>query len=269
LQLAAPGSAAAQIPYKLARSASGQLRIDYGNTSVITNPTAKEMLLLDHVKQEFRKIPIPPSASAPPLTPPGMPGMPGAPVPTSPAMVVKDLGVKMVHGIEVHGRQITLPSLTPPKPPAPPAVPGMPGAPGAPAIPKPPQVPTIAEVWLSTKLQMPVLTRITGSFGQQMCHCKNTVAGEPPATAFQIPPNYKQAGLPSAPTPPAPPAVPAAPAMPGMPAMPGKPALPGMPAAPAMPSAPSMPSAPAVPSAPAAPQVPSMLTPPKPPSLKF
>ena len=60
----------------------------------------------------------------------------------------------------------------------------------------------VAETWVSTKLQMPVLSRITGSFGQQMCHCKNTVAGEPHPSTFQIPADYKQVGLPAAPKPP-------------------------------------------------------------------
>jgi hypothetical protein len=116
------------------------------------------------------------------------------------------------------GKQYTLP--TPPKPPALPAIPGLPGAP---ALPTPPQIPMIAETWISTKLMMPVLSRITGSFGQQMCHCKNAVAGEPPATAFQIPANYKQIGPPVPPAPPAPPAMPAMPAAPAAPAMPSAP----------------------------------------------
>jgi len=100
-----------------------------------------------------------------------------------------------------------------------------------------------------------------GSFGQQMCHCKNTVAGAPPPTAFQVPPNYKQVGLPSTPAPPgapAPPAIPWAPAMPAAPKIPGAPAIPprrsypqpcnsrstAMPAAPAAPAAPAMPAPP-------------------------
>ena len=225
LQLAAPGSLPAQIAYNMARSISGQMRIDYGLTSIITNPKLGVMLLLDHVNKEFREIPTPPSVSAQ-LTPPGMPGIPGMPPVPAAAMAIKDLGIRIVQGIEVMGRQITLPPLTPPKPP---------GIPGAPAMPTPPQLPMIAETWVSTKLLVPVLTRITGSFGQVMCHCKNTVPGEPPPTAFQVPPDYKQVGLPPAPTPPAPPA------------------MPSMPAAPAAPAAPAMPP----------------ITPPKPPTLKF
>lgn len=231
LQLAAPGSVPSQIPYSMARSAAGQLRIDYGTaSSVITNPVSGVTILLDHVKMEARTIPTPPGMPAPQLAPPGMPGMPGAPIPpTTPAMAVKDLGIKIVQGIEVRGTQFILPALAAPKPPAVPGMPGAPAIPGAPALPQP----MVAETWVSTKLQMPVLTRITGSFGQSMCHCKNTVPGEPSPSAFQIPPNYKQIGLPAAPAPPA---------APGMPAAPAAPAMPTAPAAPAMPTAPKPPT---------------------------
>lgn len=251
VQLAAPGSQPSQIPYKMARSASGQMRIDYATTSIITNPATGVTTMLDHTKQEFRAIPASAGAQMPQMMPPGMPGAPGAmPPPGSPAMVVKDLGVRMVQGIEVHGQQITMPPMAPPAAPAAPAVPAAPQVPGmavAAAVPKPGQVPMIAETWVSTKLQMPVLSRITGSFGQQMCQCKNTVAGEPPASAFQIPPGYKQVGLPQ---PPAAPAMPAMPAAPKMPSMPGAPAMPAMPAAPKMPAAPAAPPIPSTPKPP-------------------
>lgn len=221
LQLAAPGSVPAQIAYKVARSVTGALRIDYAVTSMITNPATGVTLLLDHLKKEVRAIPAPPSVVPPQLKPPAIPGMPGAPpIPTTPAMAVKELGIKIVQGIEVMGKQITLPSLTPPKPPAAPTIPG------APALPTPPALPTIVESWVGTQLKMMVLSRITGSFGQAICHCKNTVAGEPPASMFQVPPDYKQVGLPQAPAPPAPPAMPAAPAMPTAPAPPAMPAMP-------------------------------------------
>jgi len=245
----------------MARSASGQTRIDYGTaSSVITNPASGKTILLDHVKQEVRVIPTPPTIAPPQFAPPGMPGMPAAPVPpATPATSVKDLGTKVIQGVEARGTQYTLPPLAAPTPPAAPqmpakpAIPGAPAPPGLPGAPKPPALPQpmVAESWVSTKLQMPVLTRITGSFGQSMCHCKNTVAGEPPPSAFQIPPGYKQVGLPPAPAPPA---------------MPGAPAMPSMPAAPSAPAMPSMPGAPAPPSAPAAPAMPAA---PKPPTFKF
>jgi len=209
----------------MSRSAAGQMRIDYGATSVITNPATQQMQLLDHIKKEFKTIPLP-AAALPQLTPPGVkiPGMPTAPAqPTPPAMSVKDLGIRLIAGHEVAGKQFTLPSLTPPKPPALPQaqIPGMPkapaipGAPGAPPLPvKPDPSAIVSEVWTSTTLHVPVLSRITGSFGQQMCHCKNVAGGEPHPSTFQIPADYKQVGLPP---PPQPPAItpPQAPQMPG------------------------------------------------------
>ena len=123
-------------------------------------------------------------------------------------MNVKDLGKRLIEGHEVEGKQYTLPPLTPPKPPSAPQAPGMPqakmpGLPNAPQLPpKPDPKALVTEVWMSTTLHLPVLTRMTGSFGQQMCHCKNTVAGEPHPSLFQIPADYKQVGKPAAPKPP-------------------------------------------------------------------
>lgn len=228
LQSALPGSLPQQIAYKMSRSADGKVRIDYPTTSVITNPASGQTLLLDHVKKEVQAIPLP-AAVPPQLTPPQLkpPGMPGAPTPpAAPAMTVKDLGKRLIGGVEVEGKQYTLPPIAPPKPPAAPQAP----IPGVPGMPKPPQAPAapepkalVSEVWMSTKLQMPVLTRITGSFGQQMCHCKNTVAGEPHPSTFQIPADYKQVGLPA---PPAPPAPPKPPSLPKPPSPPKPPSLP-------------------------------------------
>jgi len=53
-----------------------------------------------------------------------------------------------------------------------------------------PQAPVVSEVWTSTSLKMPVLTKTAGSFGQQVCHCK-CAGGEPHPSMFQIPPGYK------------------------------------------------------------------------------
>jgi hypothetical protein len=102
----------------------------------------------------------------------------------------------LVAGHEVEGKQYTLPPLTPPKPQA-----QMPAAPNQPQLPpKPEPQALVSEVWMSTQLHLPVLTRITGSFGQQMCHCKNTVAGEPHPSLFQVPPDYKQVAAPKPPS---------------------------------------------------------------------
>lgn len=194
--------------YKMSRSADGKMRIDYGTTSVITNPASGQMLLLDHLKKEVRAIPVtpptPPKLAAPQVQIPGMTTPPT--LPATPAMAVKDLGTRMIAGHEVQGKQFTAPPLTPPKPPALPQIPGMPKAPELP--PKPDPKALVTEVWTSTQLHIPILTRITGPFGQQMCHCKNTVAGEPHPSAFQIPADYKQIGLPQAPKPPSAPKLP-------------------------------------------------------------
>jgi hypothetical protein len=83
-------------------------------------------------------------------------------------------------------------------------MPGMPGPPqlaSVPKIPPKPQMPATAEVWTSSKLQLPMATRINGSFGQQTAVCQKATAGEPHPSVFEIPSNYKQ----SFPVPPKPP----------------------------------------------------------------
>lgn len=148
------------------------MRVDYGNTSVITDPANGKTIVLDHIRKEVRTIAAP-QAGAPQIQLPGIPAPPVPPAPpTAPAINVKELGKRFVEGQEVEGRQYTLP----PKP----------------ALPNQPQPPAlVSEVWTSTALQLPVLTRITGSFGQQICRCKNAVAAEPHPSLFQIPPDYK------------------------------------------------------------------------------
>jgi hypothetical protein len=208
VQSAQPGSVPQKFAYKMSRSGDGKMRIDYGDRSVITDPVTEQTLVLDHVKKEVRAIPTPPAAPAAPAAPKlQVPGKPAAPAPpAAPAMNVKDLGKRLIEGHEVEGKQYTLPPIAPPKPPAAPQPPALPGRPKPPAAPKLPPKPEpkalVSEVWMSTQLHLPVLTRITGPFGQQMCHCKNAVAGEPPPSTFQIPPEYKKVGLPAAPKPP-------------------------------------------------------------------
>jgi hypothetical protein len=217
LQLSKPGALPQSIPYKVQRAADGKMRLDYGPTSVITDPAAQKMTLLNHLTKEVKILPLP----KPQI--PGMPAVPGMPMPGGaampatalPGMSVKDLGKKMVEGIEVQGHQFTLPPLKPPGiPGAPqagapgaPGIPGMPGAPGLPGVPKLP-APTIAEVWTSTKTQLPVLSRISGPFGKQTCICKNVAASEPHPSQFQIPSGYKLPGAPAMPQPPAMPKLP-------------------------------------------------------------
>jgi hypothetical protein len=200
MQLALPGAPPQQSASQLLRASDGKMRMDYGNTSVITNPAAQHAIILDHIKQEARVIPIPQISQMPKIPQLGVPGMPGAPAP--PAVQSVDLGKGFIEGHAVTGTQLTFHMPTMPPVPGMPKAPGMPQAPGAPqapgmpqtpGAPKPPAMPTVAEVWTSTSLHLPVLTKITGSFGQRTCYCKNAPTGEPHPSAFQIPPGYSLA----------------------------------------------------------------------------
>jgi hypothetical protein len=176
------------------RSADGKTRVDMGATSIITDPAAQKAMVLDHIKKEARMVPIPqaPETAQTPQMPQFPGGLPsGMPKPPQ----VEDLGKAFIEGEEVEGKKYTfhppekpkLPDL--PKPPAL-AKPPIPGMPGAPQMPPEPPMPTVAEVWTSTKTKMPVLTKVTGPFGQHVCHCKPSA--EPPNPAlFQVPPDYK------------------------------------------------------------------------------
>lgn len=168
-QGAQPGALPTESPLRRFRAADGKLRVDFGRMSLITNPATGERLLLDHLAREARillgeapNIPSGPSLpGAPGLpTPPGAPGLPNVPN-------VVSLGKSVINGLEVEGMRYVFQALDPRSPPS------------------------IAswEVWTSTKLQMPVLTRTVGSFGVRTCICKCTPL-EPPASLFQIPAGY-------------------------------------------------------------------------------
>jgi len=193
--------------YTMSRAADGKMRVDYGSTSVITDPNTQKMTILDHLAKEVRTIPLPPQAGIPKPPEPPKPGMPaGAPkpptAPAMPPMAVKDLGKRVVEGLEVHGKEFTMPPLAPPKLPdvKPPAVPGAPQLkppglqpPAPPGMPQPPAPGSmVSEVWTSTALQIPILSRISGPFGKQTCHCKNVTGGEPDPSKFLIPSGYKK-----------------------------------------------------------------------------
>jgi len=119
-------------------------------------------------------------------------------------MQVHDLGKMLIDGHEVEGKRYTLPAHPAPKPPQLPNPPQMPQIsklkipppPKPPAPPKPPQAPkpphpTVTEVWTSTKLKTPVLTKVTSSAGAQTTYCKPTSTEEPHASLFEIPSGYK------------------------------------------------------------------------------
>jgi hypothetical protein len=181
------GAPPQQMPYKMSRASDGKMRIDYGGTSVITDPATGKMIVLDHAAKEVRTLPLPKPPDMP--KPPELPKLPGAPAAPQatplplPGMTVKELGKKLVEGHEVEGHEYTLPPLKPPGMPQPPK--------------KPEPAAVVSEVWLSASLHVPVLTRMSGPFGKQTCHCKNLTAGEPHPSLFEIPKDYKPPKLPA------------------------------------------------------------------------
>ena len=180
-----------QSPSKLFRSADGKIRVDSGNISVITDPATQKTIMLDHLKKEASLFSAqPPKMPAGALPNVAMPGLAMNP-PASPAKV-EELGKAMIEGHEVIGKRFTF------QPPGAPQIPGAPQMPGAPQVPGAPQAPgipklplTTSEIWTSTKLQLPVLSRTRGSFGEQICHCKYTAGAEPHPSLFQVPAGYK------------------------------------------------------------------------------
>jgi len=172
------------------RSSDGKMRIDTGATSVITDPRAQQAMVLDHAQKTATIVPMQPSppqfampqpgAAAPSLQPPGMP-----------SVGVQDLGKGLIDGHPVDGKRYIVQPPSPPSPPQPPQAPQAPGMPSPPQLPQKPPVPTVADVWTSTSLGLPVLTKVSGPFGEQTTYCKTAPSGEPHPALFQIPPGYK------------------------------------------------------------------------------
>lgn len=167
------------------RSSDGKVRVDTGNTSLISNPKEQQAILLDHAAKEARIVPMqaaPPQLGAPPMGAPTPSSVPAAP----PPMKVQDLGKSMIEGHEVDGKRYI---IQPPASPAaaPPSLPGL----QKPPLPGAPPAPTTVDVWTSSKLGLPVMTQVTGPFGQQTSVCKPAATAEPHPGLFQIPPGYK------------------------------------------------------------------------------
>ncbi|MGA8577077.1 MAG: hypothetical protein WB579_00240 [Bryobacteraceae bacterium] len=138
-------------------------------------------------------IPQPPRPQAPAMPKaPQMPGMPKAP--QMPGMPKAPQMPGMPKAPAMPGMPATPQAAQMPGAPAPPKAPGAPGAPSspqAPAAPQMPQAPTTVETWTSTKLHLPMLTKMEGPFGKVTQVCHSAVPGEPHPSAFQIPPGYK------------------------------------------------------------------------------
>jgi hypothetical protein len=181
-------NAAQQYPSKLFRSADGRMRADYGDTSVLTKAGDPRTFILDHIKKEVRMIQPPqlPQMPLPPVNPPQPPGF----APPAGPPHVEDLGKRLIDGIEAEGKRYMVPLPNPPQ---------------APNAPQTPQPPMITEVWTAVKSKIPVLTKVTGPFGEQLCKCRIVEDLEPNPQLFDIPADYKQAPeVPRAPAPPKP-----------------------------------------------------------------
>jgi hypothetical protein len=276
LQLAEGAASPQKTMSRVFMASNGMMRVDTGNTSIITDPVKHQTITLDHLKKEARiHEPAPPPL--PKLEAPHMdlPKPQVDVVPPAKPISVKDLGKRWLQGYEVHGKEYVFPPVKMPEAPSAPGGAAMPGAPAAPKLPnapkapelpklpgldkasalakppalskelakdlpktpdvpkipgvpksadvakapdvskapeapKPPAAPpinTVTEVWTSPLLNLPMLTRTKGTFGQLISHCKRAIPGEPPPSVFQIPPEYKTfqgpSGIPSGPAGPA------------------------------------------------------------------
>ena len=171
------------------------MRIDTPSSSIISNPAEQKTILLDHLKKEATIIPMPAASGA---ETPGSSTPPGG-TPPPPAMQVEDLGKSMIEGHEVEGKRYVLPAAQKPPAPALPKMPQLAGSPKSPGVPKTPPLPkgalpTVTEVWISTELKTPVLTKVTSALGSQTTYCKPTSTQEPHPSMFEIPPEYKLKG---------------------------------------------------------------------------
>src|SRR5581483_7565993 len=130
----------------------------------------------------------PPGAPKPPaFQAPGMPKPPALQVPGMPKPPALQVpGMPKAPALQVPGMP-KLPGLQAPAAPKPPQM----GAPPPPATPPPP---TTTEVWNSTQLKVPMLTKMNGGFGQVTQVCQKVIPGEPHPSPFQIPKDYKVIG---------------------------------------------------------------------------
>lgn len=196
----AGGGAPTQSGSRVWRASDGKYRLDTPKISIISDPRSQQAIVLDHLKKEAMIIPMAPKAPGM-AAPPSAPQVPAAQGQAAPVKV-EDLGKSMIEGHEVEGKRFTLPPFSPPKMPAMPGAPqakapGLPAAPSlssvpkAPAVPTLPKVPSVTEIWTSTKLKTPVLTKVATAAGEQTTYCKPMSTDEPHPSVFQIPQGYK------------------------------------------------------------------------------
>lgn len=195
---AMPGLNQEQTALQQFRSLEGKLRINFGATSLIINPLTRVRILLNHLTLEARILSGAPALSGMPSIPSPQLGLAAAQLPSMPgAPNIQQLGKAFIEGLEAEGMRYLFPAGS---------------------------LISSWEVWTSTKLQMPVMTRTIGTFGQKTCVCKCTPV-QPPASMFEIPPGYTVIQPPAQTMP----SIPSVPSVPSTPPLPQTPTLPSMP----------------------------------------
>lgn len=192
---AQPGAAPVQTLSRMCRSGDGKIRCDSGHTTVITDLVNRQTTVIDHLAKQVQVVgmqQIPGGQFGPAAQ------MAGAAPPALRLVNVQELGRSFIDGQEVTGRRFIFQPPQPPAVPTPPQPPALAGM-KPPAAPNLPPQPTVSEIWTSTKFQLPVLTKTTGSFGEQVQRCRYTESGEPPLSVFQVPPGYQPPPAPSVP----------------------------------------------------------------------
>lgn len=161
--LAQIGAIPIQLAMQQFRSIEGKIRINFGTTSLITNPLTQVRILLDHIALEARIILGGAAIPAMPALPSMGIGLAAEVALPSTILKIEQLGIAFIEGHEAIGMRYLFP-------------------PGGLIF--------SWEIWTSTTLQLPVLTRTIGTFGEKLCACKCTPV-PPPPSMFEIPPGYK------------------------------------------------------------------------------
>jgi hypothetical protein len=161
--LAQIGAIPTQLAIQQFRSLEGKIRINFGTTSMITNPLTQVRIILDHIALEARILLSGPAMPAIPPLPSASIGLAAELALQSEILKIEQLGIAFIEGHEALGMRYLFP-------------------PGGLIF--------SWEIWTSTTLHLPVLTRTIGTFGERLCACKCTPV-PPPPSMFEIPPGYK------------------------------------------------------------------------------
>jgi hypothetical protein len=160
--LARIGAVPTQLAMQQFRSLEGKIRLNFGTMSLITNPLTQVRILLNHVTLEARILASVAGIVAVPPLPSAAIGLAAGLALGAEMVKMEQLGIAFIEGHEAQGMRYLFP-------------------PGGLIL--------SWEVWTSTTLHLPVLTRTLGAFGERLCKCRCTPVQPPPAM-FEIPAGY-------------------------------------------------------------------------------